>query len=284
MSVSTRALAALAAAALVGTTLLAAAASGSQSRSLEGGTYRVGWESSFFNRTLPWTGGFDPTRRGRPAQLRHPLDCCCARSSATNHVAAPAGRVVVPDLAVERPRADERRPHGTRSRLKRGIRFGPPVNREIVAGDIRYAIERLARPRNGAPVPLTLLPRHPRLRRVPRTAARDIDRWHPRRAEPKTIVFEPPASRRRLPAQADAAATAPDAARGRPLLRRPARPLRPRSGLVRSIHGRGRRPGQVPAVQRDQANVRGLRAATMLVRNPRYDPQYRQPRRRARQS
>ena len=66
-----------------------------------------------------------------------------------NHVAGPAGQKLVPDLAVRVPTST----NGGRTytfRLKRGIEFGPPVGREITAKDIRYAIERLARPRNGS--------------------------------------------------------------------------------------------------------------------------------------
>ena len=56
-----------------------------------------------------------------------------------------AGRELVPDLAERLPEPT----NGGRTytfTLKRGVRFGPPVNREITSRDIRYAIERHARP------------------------------------------------------------------------------------------------------------------------------------------
>src|SRR5437868_3094563 len=66
-----------------------------------------------------------------------------------DHVAGGDGYKLVPDLAVRVPVSSDggRRYAFT---LKRGIKFGPPVNREIRSSDIRYAIERLARARNGA--------------------------------------------------------------------------------------------------------------------------------------
>ena len=59
-----------------------------------------------------------------------------------NHVAGAAGNVVVPDLATNL---------GTVSKdgltytfhLKSGIKFGPPLNREITSKDVLFAFERL---------------------------------------------------------------------------------------------------------------------------------------------
>ena len=48
---------------------------------------------------------------------------------------------IVPDLAVGPPQVTD----GGRTltvRIKRGVRFGPPVNREVTSRDVRYAIER----------------------------------------------------------------------------------------------------------------------------------------------
>ena len=136
----------LLAVAAAGVAVAVSAAPGSQSRSLAGGTYRVGWES-FYGNPLPWAGRLRPDRgvrhRGHGPSTR---TCSCGRSSA---------RTTSPGQPGERPRAGPRG-RACRSptnggttytfRLKRGIRFGPPVNREITSADIRYAIERLARP------------------------------------------------------------------------------------------------------------------------------------------
>ena len=49
--------------------------------------------------------------------------------------------VPVPDLAAGPPEvADDRRT--VTVRLRRGVRFGPPVGREVAAGDVEYALER----------------------------------------------------------------------------------------------------------------------------------------------
>jgi peptide/nickel transport system substrate-binding protein len=47
----------------------------------------------------------------------------------------------VPDLAASAPRISSDGRTVT-VRIKRGIRFGPPVNREVTAADVKYAIER----------------------------------------------------------------------------------------------------------------------------------------------
>jgi peptide/nickel transport system substrate-binding protein len=66
-----------------------------------------------------------------------------------DHVAGPAGDVLVPDLATALPTPTD----GGRTytfHLKPGVRFGPPVEREISAKDILYTFERIARPKDGA--------------------------------------------------------------------------------------------------------------------------------------
>ena len=51
----------------------------------------------------------------------------------------------VPDLAAEMPEISEDKKTVT-VRLRRGVRFGPPVSREVVAGDVKYAFERVFSP------------------------------------------------------------------------------------------------------------------------------------------
>lgn len=48
---------------------------------------------------------------------------------------------LVPDLAADPPQVSENGRTLT-VRLRRGVRFGPPVNREVTAADVKYAIER----------------------------------------------------------------------------------------------------------------------------------------------
>jgi ABC-type transport system substrate-binding protein len=123
----------------------ATVALGSQGSSLKGGTYRVGWEASYDGTT----DDMDPTGESDPRVLGILSNLLVRTLVGYNHVGGPAGRRLVADLATTVPAPTD----GGRTyafTLKRGIRFGPPVNRRIDSGDIRYAIERLARPRNRA--------------------------------------------------------------------------------------------------------------------------------------
>jgi peptide/nickel transport system substrate-binding protein len=128
---------ALVAAAALG--LLATAAPGARPGSPAGGTYRVGWERDL-------TDGFDPT--GEVATIGIYSNLLLRTLVGYDHVAGPAGARIVPDLATSVPAPTK----GGRTyafTLKRGVRFGPPVDRAITSNDIRWAIERAARPRNG---------------------------------------------------------------------------------------------------------------------------------------
>jgi|HigsolmetaAR201D_1030396.scaffolds.fasta_scaffold04554_3 peptide/nickel transport system substrate-binding protein len=58
----------------------------------------------------------------------------------------------VPDLAAEMPEISEDKKTVT-VRLRRGVRFGPPVSREVVAGDVKYAFERFFSANVGGPYP-----------------------------------------------------------------------------------------------------------------------------------
>jgi peptide/nickel transport system substrate-binding protein len=124
-------------------TSVTAAPSGS-TKSLKGGTYRVGWESSF-----GWTNGFDPTGEYLANAFAIYSSLLVRTLVGYNHVGGAAGNALVPDLATSVPKPTN---GGTRYTftLKSGVRFGPPVSRDITSADIRYALERAARPKNGA--------------------------------------------------------------------------------------------------------------------------------------
>jgi peptide/nickel transport system substrate-binding protein len=113
-------------------------------KAAKGGTYRVGWESTF-----GWTDSFDPTGEYLANGIAIYSNLLVRTLVGYNHVGGPAGNVPVPDLATSIPKPT----NGGKTytfKLKKGIRFGPPVNREITSKDVKYAIERLARPKNGA--------------------------------------------------------------------------------------------------------------------------------------
>jgi peptide/nickel transport system substrate-binding protein len=137
-------LVALVGAAILTTALVSAASAGPSATDQRGGTYRVGWESSF-----GWTNNFDPTGEYLANGFVIYQNLLLRGLVGYNHATGPAGNVVVPDLATSVPRPTN---GGLRYtyRLKSGIRFGPPVNREITSRDVKYALERAARPKNGA--------------------------------------------------------------------------------------------------------------------------------------
>ena len=137
-------LVALVGAAVLTAGLVSAASAGPSASDQRGGTYRVGWESSF-----GWTNSFDPTGEYLANGFAIYSNLMLRTLVGFNHVAGPAGNIVVPDLATSVPKPTN---GGLRYtyRLKNGIRWGPPVNREITSKDVKYAIERLARPKNGA--------------------------------------------------------------------------------------------------------------------------------------
>jgi peptide/nickel transport system substrate-binding protein len=102
-----------------------------------GGAYRSEWNGSF-----DFTAGFDPTAEYLGSAFGIYDSLLVRTLIGYNHVAGAAGNIVVPDLATGL---------GTVSKdgltytfhLKQGIKFGPPLNREITSKDVLYAFERL---------------------------------------------------------------------------------------------------------------------------------------------
>jgi peptide/nickel transport system substrate-binding protein len=124
--------------------LVSAASAGPNATSKKGGTYRVGWEGSF-----GWTDSFDPTGEYLANAFEIDQNLLLRGLTTYKHASGAAGTVPIPDLATAIPKPTK---GGTewKFKMKSGIKFGPPVNREITSRDIRYAIERMARPANGA--------------------------------------------------------------------------------------------------------------------------------------
>jgi peptide/nickel transport system substrate-binding protein len=124
--------------------MASASVSASPTKAQAGGTYRVAWESSF-----GWTSGFDPTGEYLANAFAIYSSLLVRTLVGYNHVAGAAGNAAVPDLATTVPAPT----NGGKTytfKLKSGIRFGPPVSREITSADVKYALERAARPKNGA--------------------------------------------------------------------------------------------------------------------------------------
>jgi peptide/nickel transport system substrate-binding protein len=131
--------------ALAAASVVASVASGgASSRSAKGGTYRVGWESSF-----GWTDNFDPTGEYLANAFAINTNLLLRGLVGYNHVAGAKGAVVVPDLATSVPKPTNGGKRYT-FKLKSGVRWGPPVNRAITSQDVKYALQREALPKNGA--------------------------------------------------------------------------------------------------------------------------------------
>jgi peptide/nickel transport system substrate-binding protein len=102
-----------------------------------GGSYRSEWNGSF-----DFTAGFDPTAEYLGTAFGIYSSLLVRTLIGYNHVAGAAGNIVVPDLATNL---------GTVSKdgltytfhLKSGIKFGPPLNREITSKDVLFAFNRL---------------------------------------------------------------------------------------------------------------------------------------------
>src|SRR4051812_19897301 len=109
-----------------------------------GGTLKVGWEQSF-----GFTDNFDPTGEYLGDAFGIYSSLLVRTLVGYNHVADAAGNTVVPDIATSVPKPAK---GGTvyTFHLKPGVKFGPPVNRAVTSKDIAYALERLAKPKNGA--------------------------------------------------------------------------------------------------------------------------------------
>jgi peptide/nickel transport system substrate-binding protein len=121
-----------------------AAMSGSaNTRVSAGGTLKVGWEQSF-----GFTNGFDPTGEYLGDAFGIYSSLLVRTLVGYNHVADAPGNKLVPDLATTVPSPTK---GGTvyTFHLKPGIKFSPPVNRAVTSKDIVYALERLAKPKNG---------------------------------------------------------------------------------------------------------------------------------------
>ncbi len=138
------AIAALAAMLAAGATAATVAARSDEGSAVKaGGTYRLDWESSF-----GFTDGFDPTGEYLGEAFAIFSSLITRTLVGYNHVPGAAGNKLVPDLAVAVPKPT----NGGKTytfRLKSGIKFGPPVSREITSKDVLYALQRLAKPKNG---------------------------------------------------------------------------------------------------------------------------------------
>jgi peptide/nickel transport system substrate-binding protein len=105
-----------------------------------GGTYRLDWETSF-----DFTNGFDPVGEYLGEAFGIYSSLLLRTLVGYRHVAGAAGNEVIPDLATDLGQVSEDGLTYTFT-LKDGIKFGPPLSREITADDVVYAFERIGTP------------------------------------------------------------------------------------------------------------------------------------------
>ena len=136
-------LAAVAAAALGVLFLGAGGAPAASSVPSKGGVYRVAFEHSF-----GFTDSFDPTGEYYQFSFNIYSNLMIRTLVGYDHVVGPAGNKLVPDIATSVPAPTDGGKTYT-FHLKPGVKFGPPVSRPVTSKDVLYALERLAKPKNG---------------------------------------------------------------------------------------------------------------------------------------
>src|SRR5205823_7316199 len=114
----------------------ASASTRSHSSTKAGGVYRVAFDSSF-----GFTGGFDPTGEYLGDAFAIYSNLLIRTLVGYNHVAGAPGNKLVPDLASSWTISNGGKTYTFH--LKSGVKFGPPVSRDITSKDVAYAFERL---------------------------------------------------------------------------------------------------------------------------------------------
>jgi peptide/nickel transport system substrate-binding protein len=129
----------------VGAVVLVAAGSGSRAKSQvsAGGTYKVGWEQSF-----GFTDNMDPVGEYLAEGFAIQTSLLDRTLVGYNHVPGAAGNKIVPDIATAVPAPT----NGGKTytfHIKQGVKFGPPVNRQVTSADFLNEMKRLASPKDG---------------------------------------------------------------------------------------------------------------------------------------
>ena len=109
----------------------------------KGGTYTVGWEQSF-----GFTNNFDPTGEYLGNAWGLYSNLMLRALVGYKHLPGAAGNITIGDLATTAPNPTNNGLTYTYT-LRKGIKFGPPVNRAVTSKDVAYAMNRLANPKDG---------------------------------------------------------------------------------------------------------------------------------------
>ena len=113
----------------------------------KGGTYTVGWEGSF-----GFTDNFDPTGEYLGNAWGLYSNLLIRSLIGYKHQPGAAGNDLIGDLATSVPTPTDGGLTYT-YHLRHGVKFGPPVNREVTSQDVAYAMNRLANPNDGGEYP-----------------------------------------------------------------------------------------------------------------------------------
>src|SRR4051794_34056496 len=111
--------------------------------SAKGGVYRVGWEQSF-----GFTNNFDPTGEYLGNAWGLYVNLLLRPLIGYKHQPGAAGNQLIGGLATAVPQPSDGGLTYT-YKLRKGIKFGPPVGRVITSKDVAYAMNRLANPKDG---------------------------------------------------------------------------------------------------------------------------------------
>ncbi len=109
----------------------------------KGGTYTVGWEGSF-----GFTNNFDPTGEYLGNAWGLYSNLMLRALVGYKHLPGAAGNITIGDLATSAPVPTDNGLTYTYT-LRKGVKFGPPVNRAVTSKDVAYAMNRLANPKDG---------------------------------------------------------------------------------------------------------------------------------------
>ena len=101
------------------------------------------------NSSFNFTDGFDPTGSTSATRSASTRTCSCARSSGTTTSRVLRATCLVPDLATNLGKVS----NGGKTytfKIKQGVKFGPPLNRQITSADFKFAMERIKYPKLAA--------------------------------------------------------------------------------------------------------------------------------------
>ena len=101
-----------------------------------GGVYRVQ------NESYEWTGNFDPTGEYLGTALGIYSNLLIRTLLGYRHVEGEEGNELIPDLAEDMPEVSDDGLTWT-FHLRDGVKFSPPVSREVTSRDVAYAFERI---------------------------------------------------------------------------------------------------------------------------------------------